>query len=42
MRSKVRYVGLDVHKDSIVIAVANAGRGEARVSEAGATHPVLW
>jgi len=25
---KVRYVGLDVHKDSIVIAVAEEGRGE--------------
>ena len=25
--SKLRYVGLDVHKDSIVIAVASAGRG---------------
>ena len=31
MRSKVRYVGLDVHKDTIVIAVADSGRGEARV-----------
>ena len=28
--TKVRYVGLDVHKDSIVIAVAEAGREEAR------------
>lgn len=27
---KVRYVGLDVHKDSIVIAVAEAGRRAAR------------
>jgi transposase len=26
-----RFVGLDVHKDSIVIAVAEAGRGSARV-----------
>ena len=28
--TKVRYVGLDVHKDSIVIAVAEAGDGEVR------------
>lgn len=28
--TKVRYVGLDVHKDSIVIAVAEAGRAPAR------------
>lgn len=28
---KVRYVGLDVHKETIVIAVAEAGRGEAKV-----------
>ena len=31
MSSKVRYVGLDVHKDSIVIAVAESGRGPAMV-----------
>lgn len=29
-KAKVRYVGLDVHKDSIVIAVAEAGRSPAR------------
>jgi transposase len=29
-KSKVRYVGLDVHKDSIVIAVAEQGRSSAR------------
>ena len=29
-KSKVRYVGLDVHKDSIVIAVAEPGRSAAR------------
>lgn len=28
--AKVRYVGLDVHKDAIVIAVADGGRGAAR------------
>lgn len=27
---KVRYVGLDVHKDSIAIAVAEEGRSAAR------------
>jgi transposase len=31
MNVKVRYVGLDVHKDTIVIAVADEGRQEARV-----------
>lgn len=36
---KVRYVGLDVHKDSIVIAVAECGRGEVR--EVG-TFPSDW
>jgi hypothetical protein len=29
--SKIRYVGLDVHKDTIVIAVADEGRDAARV-----------
>jgi len=28
---KTKYVGLDVHKDSIVIAVAEEGRAAARV-----------
>lgn len=37
--SKMIYVGLDVHKDSIVIAVAEAGRGPAR---AVATIPFEW
>jgi transposase len=27
----VRYVGLDVHKDSIVMSVAEAGNAEAKV-----------
>lgn len=31
MRSKVRYVGMGVHKETIVIAVADSGRSEARV-----------
>ncbi len=31
MNMKVRYIGLDVHKDTIVIAVADEGRQEARV-----------
>ena len=38
-RLKVRYVGLDVHKDSIVIAVAESGRRAAR--EVG-TVPGDW
>jgi hypothetical protein len=29
-KTKVRYVGLDVHKDSMVIAVADEGRGAAQ------------
>ncbi|MEZ6052369.1 MAG: hypothetical protein R3C02_13410 [Planctomycetaceae bacterium] len=36
---EVRYVGLDVHKDSIVIAVAEPGRSAAR--EIG-TVPGAW
>jgi transposase len=38
-KSKVRYVGLDVHKDSIAIAVAEQGRDAAR--EVG-TVPGDW
>ena len=36
---KVRYVGLDVYKDSIVIAVAEEGRSAAR--DVG-TFPSDW
>ena len=31
MSENVRYVGLDVHKDTITMAVAEEGRGDARV-----------
>jgi transposase len=37
--NKTVFVGLDVHKDSIVVAVAEAGRGPAR---AVATVPFEW
>lgn len=30
MTTNVRYIGLDVHKETIVIAVADQGRGEAK------------
>lgn len=33
MKKRIRYVGLDVHKETIVIAVADEGRGPARVLE---------
>ncbi len=36
---KIRYIGLDVHKDSIAIAVAETGRGTAREV---ATVPADW
>ena len=38
-KAKVRYVGLDVHKDSIVMAVAEQGRDAAR---AVGTFPADW
>ena len=38
-RIKTRFVGLDVHKDTIVIAVAEFGRKSARVV---ATVPYEW
>ena len=31
MTTKLRYLGFDVHKETIVIAVADEGRGEAKV-----------
>lgn len=39
MKVTVRYVGLDVHADTIVIAVAEEGRSEAKVL---ATIPHCW
>ncbi len=30
MSTKLRYIGLDVHKETIVIAVAESGRGRAK------------
>src|SRR6187399_2921885 len=33
MKKNVRFVGLDVHKDSIVVAVADSGRQPARLLE---------
>ena len=31
MRMNLRFVGLDVHKDSIAVAVAESGRGAGAV-----------
>lgn len=39
MNSTLRYVGLDVHADTIVIAVAEEGRGDAKLI---ATIPQEW
>ena len=33
MRKNLRFVGLDVHKDSIAVAVAESGREPARLLE---------
>jgi hypothetical protein len=33
MKKNLRFVGLDVHKDSIAIAVADSGREPARLLE---------
>jgi len=40
MADRITYVGLDVHKDSIVVAVAEGGlRGEVREYGRIATRP---
>ena len=39
MKVTVRYVGLDVHADTIVMAVADEGRAAAKVL---ATIPHCW
>jgi hypothetical protein len=37
MRKNLRFVGLDVHKDSISVAVAESGREPARLLDAFGT-----
>lgn len=39
MKAIVRYIGMDVHKDTICVAVADGGRGRAEVLE---TIPNNW
>jgi hypothetical protein len=40
MEQCIIYVGLDVHKDTIVVALAEAGlRGEVRQHERSPTQP---
>ena len=39
MESTLRYAGLDVHKSETVIAVADEGRGEAKLWGRGASDP---
>ena len=31
MKDRIRYIGLDVHKLTITMAVADEGRGEAKI-----------
>ena len=41
MRKNLRFVGLDVHKDSICVAVAESGRGPAQLLETIAADELL-
>lgn len=41
MRTSLRFVGLDVHKDSIAVAVAESGRGPAQLLETIAADELL-
>ena len=40
MKKNLRFVGLDVHKDSIAVAVADSGREPARLLETIAADEV--
>jgi hypothetical protein len=41
MRKSLRFVGLDVHKESIAVAVAESGRGGAQLLETIAADELL-